>query len=188
VFSFVIVHFHLIRCSNLFSARPNSERSKSARAEKDVHFGFAEVDAPTEAIVDVVEKISKARGVSMAQIATAWLMSRKTVAAPICGTTKVENLKDLAAACSLKLTEEEIKVSQQLELKGVEFYWIERIIFVKRPPWVKTKGLMVDMFGFGMLTRSFVLTHRRSKLHTNQEMSSVIGDRLFFSAQTTILL
>jgi aryl-alcohol dehydrogenase-like predicted oxidoreductase len=42
-----------------------------------------------------VEKIAKARSVSMAQVAIAWSLSKDVVSAPIIGTTKLSNLYDL---------------------------------------------------------------------------------------------
>ena len=41
-----------------------------------------------------VEEIAKAHGVSMAQIAIAWSLSRDEVTAPIIGSTKIKNLED----------------------------------------------------------------------------------------------
>lgn len=48
-----------------------------------------------KAIVDACEIIAKARGVSMAQIALAWILSKNEVSAPIVGTTSLNNLRDL---------------------------------------------------------------------------------------------
>ncbi|KIK00144.1 hypothetical protein K443DRAFT_679415 [Laccaria amethystina LaAM-08-1] len=59
-------------------------------------------------IVSRVEQVSKARGVSMAQVALAWIMGRDGVTAPIVGTTSLENLNDLLGAVNLKLTDEEV--------------------------------------------------------------------------------
>jgi aryl-alcohol dehydrogenase-like predicted oxidoreductase len=42
-----------------------------------------------------VEEIAKKKGVSMSQIALAWLMTKDPVAAPIVGTTKMEHLTDM---------------------------------------------------------------------------------------------
>jgi hypothetical protein len=42
-----------------------------------------------------VEEIAKKKGVSMSQIAVAWVMSKDPVAAPIIGATKMDHLKDL---------------------------------------------------------------------------------------------
>jgi len=57
----------------------------------------------------LLREIAKARGISMAQVAIAWSLSKDVVSAPIIGTTKLQNLEDAAAAVHVKLTEEEIK-------------------------------------------------------------------------------
>lgn len=46
-----------------------------------------------------VEEISKARGISMAQVAIAWSMSKAEVTAPIIGSTKLTNLEDAVGRC-----------------------------------------------------------------------------------------
>lgn len=45
-----------------------------------------------------VEKIAKAKGVSMAQIAVAWVLAKDGVSAPIVGTTSLKNLEDILGA------------------------------------------------------------------------------------------
>jgi aryl-alcohol dehydrogenase-like predicted oxidoreductase len=42
-----------------------------------------------------VEEISKKKGVTMAQVALAWELSKDEVTAPIVGTTHLDNLKEL---------------------------------------------------------------------------------------------
>ena len=42
-----------------------------------------------------VEEIAKKKGVSMAQIALAWMLTKPGVTAPIIGTTKLANLEDI---------------------------------------------------------------------------------------------
>ena len=42
-----------------------------------------------------VEELSKKKGVSMAQIAVAWCLSKPHVTAPIVGTTSLSNLEDI---------------------------------------------------------------------------------------------
>jgi aryl-alcohol dehydrogenase-like predicted oxidoreductase len=65
----------------------------SARHEKDPWKGlYAESCKP---IVDACETIAKARGIGMAQVALAWLLSKEQVSAPIVGTTSLDNLKEL---------------------------------------------------------------------------------------------
>lgn len=62
-----------------------------------------------EEIILRVEKIAKARGISMAQVAIAWSLSKDAVSAPIIGTTSLKNLEDCIGAIHIKLTEDEIK-------------------------------------------------------------------------------
>ncbi|KAG9100772.1 hypothetical protein FS749_012886 [Ceratobasidium sp. UAMH 11750] len=60
-------------------------------------------------IIKRVQAVAKARGVSMAQIAVAWTLTKDVISALIVGTTKLQNLEDIVGAINLKLTEEEIK-------------------------------------------------------------------------------
>lgn len=61
-------------------------------------------------VADAVGKVANQRGVSRAQIALAWLLSKPTVAAPIVGTSKVAHLDDAAAAVDITLTDAEIEI------------------------------------------------------------------------------
>jgi aryl-alcohol dehydrogenase-like predicted oxidoreductase len=88
--------------------RPVSQHKDSKRADSDPYIGIYQ-KAAIDAIVGKVEEIAKARGVSMAQIATAWILSKDPVAAPIIGTTSLANLQDIISAVDIKLTPEEIK-------------------------------------------------------------------------------
>ena len=64
--------------------------------------------APDWEIVDAVERIATERGVSMAQVGLAWLLSKRDVTAPIVGATKLEHLKDAVGALDLTLSAGEI--------------------------------------------------------------------------------
>ncbi|KAG9043999.1 hypothetical protein FS837_008919 [Tulasnella sp. UAMH 9824] len=63
---------------------------------------------------DPVAEIAENRGVSMAQVALAWSLSKPFVSAPIVGTTSLDKLKDLVEGVRVKLTEEEIKAIDDL--------------------------------------------------------------------------
>ncbi len=65
-----------------------------------------DIDRP---VVEAVQKVAEARGVPMAQVALAWVLSKPVVSAPIVGATKVHHLADAAAALDLELTEDEIR-------------------------------------------------------------------------------
>jgi aryl-alcohol dehydrogenase-like predicted oxidoreductase len=60
------------------------------------------------AVVDRVDEVASARGVSSAQVALAWLLHKPAVTAPIVGATKVEHIEDAIRAEGLFLSEEEI--------------------------------------------------------------------------------
>ena len=59
--------------------------------------------------VERVAGIASERGVSRAQVALAWLLSKPVITAPIVGASKPNHLEDAVAAVGLKLTDEEIK-------------------------------------------------------------------------------
>jgi aryl-alcohol dehydrogenase (NADP+) len=61
------------------------------------------------AVVDAVSAVAKARGVSNAQVALAWLMQQPGVTAPIIGASKPHHLEEAVAAVSLKLDGEAVK-------------------------------------------------------------------------------
>ncbi len=48
-----------------------------------------------------VGELAKKKGISMAQVAVAWCLSKEGVTAPIVGTTKLENLQDIIGDCRL---------------------------------------------------------------------------------------
>ncbi len=86
------------------------DRTKGAtkRSNNDPHADRLYANADW-AIVDVVERVAKERGVSMAQIALAWVLSKRDVTAPIVGATKIVHLTDAIAALDITLSAEEIE-------------------------------------------------------------------------------
>ncbi|MDI6944675.1 aldo/keto reductase [Microbacterium barkeri] len=60
------------------------------------------------ALIDGIERIAHAHGVSIATISLAWLRSRPTVVAPIASASRVDQVADLLAAGRLELAPEEI--------------------------------------------------------------------------------
>jgi 1-deoxyxylulose-5-phosphate synthase len=59
-------------------------------------------------VVDAVERVAKARGVPMAQVGLAWLLSKRDVTAPIVGATKLKHLEDAIGALDVNLDDEEV--------------------------------------------------------------------------------
>ncbi|EUC55018.1 aryl alcohol dehydrogenase, putative, partial [Rhizoctonia solani AG-3 Rhs1AP] len=89
-------------------ARPYE--ATSLRGEKSKFSGmWAKTKEDNKEVILRVERIAKARGISMAQVAIAWSLSKDVISAPIIGTTNLSNLYDLLDVIDVKLTEEEIK-------------------------------------------------------------------------------
>jgi aryl-alcohol dehydrogenase-like predicted oxidoreductase len=60
------------------------------------------------AIIDAVAQIAKARGVTRAQVALAWLRHHPVVVAPLVGASKPAHLADAVASLDIDLTGEEV--------------------------------------------------------------------------------
>ena len=65
-------------------------------------------DSSDRTVVEAVAQLATERGVSRAQIALAWMLSKSTVTSPIIGATKPHHLDDAVAAVDLVLSTEEI--------------------------------------------------------------------------------
>lgn len=93
-----------------YLARPPAEKEATARGEVDDYarklYGSAEADR----ILDAVGRVAEARGVSRAQVALAWLLSKPHVTAPIIGATRMRHLEDALAAAELALDPGEVEL------------------------------------------------------------------------------
>jgi len=90
--------------------RPTTARIADAGTARSGNDAYTEqlYDNPGDwNVVDAVEKLATARGVSMAEVALAWLMGRPGVAAPIVGATKAEHLETALKSLSLNLSHDE---------------------------------------------------------------------------------
>ena len=87
----------------------------SIRTETDEAFArlFAKTEEADKKVADRVAEVATARGVSRAQIALAWLLSKPVITAPIVGATKLHHLDDAIAAIDVKLSTEEIAALEQ---------------------------------------------------------------------------
>jgi aryl-alcohol dehydrogenase-like predicted oxidoreductase len=86
-------------------ARPWGEQSLRSTVDKVVRAFDAPRDEP---VINTVQQVATARGVTMAQVALAWVLTNPIVSAPIVGATKPHHLPEAAAALDLQLTPEEI--------------------------------------------------------------------------------
>ncbi|RLV94326.1 putative aryl-alcohol dehydrogenase AAD16 [Spathaspora sp. JA1] len=88
--------------------------SENKRNESDKSFQRLHLDDLSEAdkeIISRVEVVSKKRGVSMAVVATAWVISKGTN--PIVGLSSVARVDDILKATTLELSEEETKYLEE---------------------------------------------------------------------------
>jgi 1-deoxyxylulose-5-phosphate synthase len=89
--------------------RRRQDMGETARAKSDAFAHSMYYQDSDFAVVDAVSEIARQRGVPNAQVALAWILSRKGVTAPIVGASKMSHLEDAIAALSLSLSEDEIK-------------------------------------------------------------------------------
>jgi len=83
---------------------------KTNRSETD-EFGktlYKQAEDADRKIVEKVAEIAKAHGVSRAQVATAWILQKSAVTAPIIGASKAQHLTDAVGALTVKLSADDI--------------------------------------------------------------------------------
>jgi len=85
-----------------------SRDGKGAEGDRRTSFDFPPVDKDRGwAVIDAMRPIAERHGVSVAQIALAWLLSRKVVTSIIVGAKRPEQLEDNIAATRLTLSEDD---------------------------------------------------------------------------------
>lgn len=93
-------------------ARPPG--AETARVPGDARLRDQLYDHPGDAaVVEANRRVAAARGVSPAETALAWLLSRPGVTAPIVGATKLEHLETAARAVGLALTDDEVRALEE---------------------------------------------------------------------------
>jgi 1-deoxyxylulose-5-phosphate synthase len=91
----------------LAGSRTRGGRQTTVRSGSDPFADSMYVDDDFD-VVDVVVTIAAERGLAPAQVALAWLLSRRAVTAPIIGATKVRHVEDAIAAVDVQLSDEDI--------------------------------------------------------------------------------
>ncbi|MBC6458784.1 aldo/keto reductase [Actinomadura sp. HBU206391] len=85
-------------------------------------YGPRNAQERTWRIIDAVRQVAEGRGVSMSQVALAWVAGRPAVASVILGARKLEQLDDNLAAGELRLSEDETAVLDQVSAPEVDDY------------------------------------------------------------------
>jgi len=87
-----------------------SRDSKGAEGDRRTAFNFPPVDEQRGwAVIDAMRPIAESHGVSVAQVALAWLLAQKVVTSVIVGAKRPEQLADNIGATTLSLSEDELK-------------------------------------------------------------------------------
>jgi 1-deoxyxylulose-5-phosphate synthase len=90
------------------ACQPSQEGHETLRAQTD-DVGKRLYTEEDLQIAQRVSDVAEARGLPMAQVALAWILSKTVVTAPIIGATKPHHLDDAVAALSVQLTSDEIR-------------------------------------------------------------------------------
>ena len=89
--------------------KPSKEQNETLRIQTDVLAKSRYTQEDNVTTVERVSALAEARGLPMAQVALAWMLSKPVVTTPIIGATKPHHLDDAIAALSVHLTPDEIQ-------------------------------------------------------------------------------
>ncbi len=93
-------------------ARGRLARDWNERTDRSVSDPFADMlytqQDSDHAIIDAVGQIAQSRGVSLAQVALAWLRRNPVVVAPLVGASKTAQIDDAVASLEIELTDDEV--------------------------------------------------------------------------------
>lgn len=87
---------------------------ETLRGQKDALIKARYEQDENMTIIQRVSDVAEKRGLPMAQVALAWMLSKQAVTSPIIGATKPHHLDDAIAALSVQLTSEEIQYLEEL--------------------------------------------------------------------------
>ena len=95
--------------------RPWNQKDSTERATTD-EFGkklYGQTEEADRVIVERVQEVARERGLPLAQVALAWVLSKSFVTSPIIGATKPNHLDDAVAALSIKLAQQDVARLEQ---------------------------------------------------------------------------
>ena len=102
------------------AARPWGAQTARSSADTVAKAFDRDVDKP---VVDAIQEIAVIRGVPMAQVALAWVLSKPVVSCPIVGATRPTHLQDAVAALEIVLTEDEITALERPYSAQDNYWW-----------------------------------------------------------------
>ncbi len=97
--------------SGRLSRKPGGEDTKRAAEDSYARFKYDATADEDSVIISRVAELAEKRGVTMTEIALAWLLAKTT--APVVGATKLHHVEGAAKAVELQLTDEEISYLEE---------------------------------------------------------------------------
>ena len=110
-------------------------RDNADAAARRATFDFPPVDKDkVYGIVDAMRKVADGHGVSVAQIALAWVLARDVVTSVIIGARKLEQLDDNLKSVDVTLSSEELKALDEASRLTAEYpAWMDAMPSDRRP-------------------------------------------------------
>jgi aryl-alcohol dehydrogenase-like predicted oxidoreductase len=85
----------------------------TTRADSDT-YAVDLYDSPSDLkVIEAVRKVAGELGVQPSEVALAWLLTKRGVAAPIVGATKIQHLESAVRALDVKLSDEQIRAVEE---------------------------------------------------------------------------
>jgi aryl-alcohol dehydrogenase-like predicted oxidoreductase len=108
-----------------FLTRPHEDVGATERGENEEYlYEHPYRDGGGLEVNERVEEVAEDRGLSMAQVALAWVLSKEAVDAPIVGVTSLEHLEQAVEAVEVSLSESDIEYIEEpyepVEVSGHE--------------------------------------------------------------------
>ena len=100
--------------------RPWGEQTQRSGVDEVARSFDLDIDRP---VVEAVQEVAEGRGIPMAHVALAWVLSKPVVSAPIVGATKPHHLADAVAALDVRLTEEGIRRLEEPYTPQAPYWW-----------------------------------------------------------------
>jgi aryl-alcohol dehydrogenase-like predicted oxidoreductase len=95
-------------------ARPwQSETTKRTETDAFGNRMYSRTEDADHKVVDSLGELAEQQGVPRAQLAMAWLLSKRVVTAPIVGATKPHHLTDAVASLDLKLSSDDLRLLEE---------------------------------------------------------------------------
>ncbi|MGB9755574.1 MAG: aldo/keto reductase [Desulfurella sp.] len=89
------------------------ENSKPQNARRS-DFNFPPIDERAYDLIETLDDIAKQKGLSIAQLSLAWLLSKKEVTSVIIGANKITQLEDNLNSINIKLNDDEINALESV--------------------------------------------------------------------------